>query len=538
MKYTLLTILVSCLTITAIAQPPKVQWAKCYGGSNSDQAKSILQTADGGYITAGTTSSSDSEVTGFHGGLTDIWVVKTDDTGKISWARCYGGSATEYGYAIRPTKDGGYVIAGAVSSTDGDVSGVHGSNDMWVIKINASGSIQWQKCLGGSSDDGANAIQQTADGGYIVAGYATSTDGQVSGVHNDSSGIPSFDAWVVKLDDTGRIMWQKALGGAGRDFANSVQQAADGGYIVAGFTNSDDGDITKRYGTSSTRDAWVVKLSSTGSLSWQKSLGGTNDDVFNAVLTTADSGYILTGTTFSNDNDVSGIHLDTGTAVTSDLWVVKLDKSGSLSWQRCYGGVQDEAGNDIEPTADGNYIVCGSSNSDDGDVSGNHNYSKYVLEDFWALLINTSGDISWQKCAGGIYDDVANSITQASDGGFAMCGYNRSVDGDFHNYHGGTNDYGVVKLAKPLAVQDVNAGTHAISIFPNPSTGTFTLQYHLSANAAVVITDVAGKTVANISLPKGSTQAAINAAAWQPGIYFYKVLQNGSTLQSGKLLKQ
>ncbi|MGQ9856230.1 MAG: hypothetical protein ACUVQF_05790 [Fervidobacterium sp.] len=171
----------------------------------------------------------------------------------IQWQKTLGGNDHDYAYSIEQTADGGYIVAGATLSNDGDVKGNHGSytHDMWVVKLDASGNIKWQKFLGGTSDDYAYSIQQTSDGGYIVAGYTSSNNGDVTGNHGYE------DMWVVKLDGTGNIAWQKCLGGSSYDYAYSILQTSDGGYIVAGCTESDNGDVSeKRWGN----DVWVVKL--------------------------------------------------------------------------------------------------------------------------------------------------------------------------------------------------------------------------------------------------------------------------------------
>ena len=148
-------------------------------------------------------------------------------------------------------------MAGYTESDDGDVIGNHGNYDMWIVKLSSTGEIAWQKCLGGSNKDEAYSIQQTPDGGYIVASYTESGDGNIIG--NDGYG----DMWIVKLSSTGEINWQKCLGGSDYDGAEAIQQTTDGGYIVAGYTASDDGDVV---GYHDDCDMWIVKLNSDGEI--------------------------------------------------------------------------------------------------------------------------------------------------------------------------------------------------------------------------------------------------------------------------------
>jgi hypothetical protein len=242
----LVTVSLICIAETA----PEIIWQKILGGSSDDYAFSIQQTPDGGYIVAGYTESNDGDVKGNHENG-DFWIVKLDKDGNIEWQKTLGGSNWDWAFSVQQTPDGGYIVAGFTWSNDGDVSGNHGSLDAWIVKLDKDGNIEWQKTLGGSGNDWATSVQQTTDGGYIVAGGTYSTDGVIRGNHG------SLDAWVVKLDGNGNMQWQKALGGSGSDSAWSVQQTTDGGYIVAGFTKSNDGDVTGNHGSA---DFWVVKL--------------------------------------------------------------------------------------------------------------------------------------------------------------------------------------------------------------------------------------------------------------------------------------
>ncbi len=341
-----------------------------------DGGNCIRSTFDGGYIVAGSSRSTDGDVTGNHG-MHDYWVIKLSATGAIMWQKSFGGTGLDLAHDIRQTPDSGYILVGGSSSNDGDVSGNHGGEDYWVVRLTSTGSIIWQASLGGSGDDIASAIQQTPDGGYIVTGKSESNDGDVTGNHGN------FDYWVVKLTSTGGIMWQKSLGGSADEEniedggTGQLVQTPDGGYIVSGFSKSNDGDVTGNHGDN---DYWVVKISSTGSILWQRSYGGTGDDAALALYQTADSGVVVTGTTYSNDGDVSGNHGG------YDYWLVKLSGTGLLQWQLCLGGTGASPGDvafSIIPTLGGGYALCGLSNSNDGDVWGNNGSF-----DFWVVKLN------------------------------------------------------------------------------------------------------------------------------------------------------
>lgn len=214
------------------------------------KAQSIELTNDGGFIVAGSTHSDDGNVSGNHG-MSDFWIVKLDSEGVLEWQKCLGGSGHDWAHSVQQTADGGYILAGSTESNDGDVTGNHGGQDFWIVKLKEDGELEWQRCLGGSSNDTASAVQQTIDGGYIVSGYTESNDGDVSGNRGNS------DYWLVKLSSSGDLLWQKCLGGSDHDYSHSLQQTTDGGYILAGSSRSNDGDVTGNQGD---YDFWVVKL--------------------------------------------------------------------------------------------------------------------------------------------------------------------------------------------------------------------------------------------------------------------------------------
>src|SRR5205085_2881439 len=179
-----------------------------------------------------------------------------------------GGGAEDKAWSVVQTTDGGFVIAGSSLSNNGDITIPHGDYDYWIVKLDANGNLVWQKSLGGSGDDQAFSIQQTTDGGFIIAGVSYSQDGDVSGNHG------SGDYWIAKTDIAANILWEKSFGGTSTDVGYSVQQTIDGGFLVAGSTISNDGDVSQTHGGV---DCWVLKLDTSGNLEWQKSLGGSNE---------------------------------------------------------------------------------------------------------------------------------------------------------------------------------------------------------------------------------------------------------------------
>ncbi len=268
-----------------------IQWQNTIGGSGYDQLYSIQQTSDGGYILGGYSNSGISgDKTESSQGDYDYWVVKLDAIGNIQWQTTIGGNDADWLYSVQQTTDGGYILGGySLSDISGDkTEGTQGGNDYWVVKLDASGNIQWQNTIGGNNDDNLTSIQQTTDGGYILGGYSYS---DISGDKTENS-QGSDDYWVVKLNASGNIQWQNTIGGSGYDQLYSIQQTSDGGYILGGYSESNiSGDKTEN--SQGFDDYWVVKLDTTGNIQWQNTIGGSNFDYLTSVQKTSDGGYII-----------------------------------------------------------------------------------------------------------------------------------------------------------------------------------------------------------------------------------------------------
>jgi hypothetical protein len=362
----LITILYVVFFLTFPAVAAHCHWLNTYGGLGFDYAYSIQQTQDQGFIVAGFTDS-------YGAGSRDAWVMKLDNTGAIIWQKTYGGEDDDGVKFIQQAQDGGYVVAGYTRSYGA------GSRDAWVMKLDNTGAIIWQKTYGGESWEQIDSVQQTADGGYIVTGLT------------QSFGAGESDVWVMKLDSTGTVAWQKMYGGSGNDWASLIQQTADGGYIVVGGTSS--------FGAGK-EDAWVIKLDSTGTVIWQKMYGGSDYDCALFVQQTSDSGYIVSGSTGSYG---AGSH---------DAWVMKLDSTGTIVWQKTYGGANNDNAHSIRQTADGGYIMVGYTSSFGAGK-----------EDTWVVRLDGTGTVIWQKTYGGAGEDLVNSISQTQDQGYIIAGY-------------------------------------------------------------------------------------------------------------------
>jgi len=401
-----------------IAQP-SIKWQKNYGGSGPDEAYSVRQTNDGGYIIAGTTISNDGDVGGTFG-YADYWIIKLDGGGNLEWKKNYGGAEPDIAFSIEQTNDNGYIVVGFSESNQGNVGGNNGDADYWIVKLNANGNIEWEKNYGGTQWDFAQSVKQIFDGGYIIAGSSSSDNGDVGGNNGN------YDYWIVKLNAVGNLEWEQNYGGTQFDLANVVQQTNDGGYIVAGHSRSNSAN--------SSDDYWILKLDTNGNLEWEKNYGGLYCEVAKSIQQTLDGGYIVAGFTDGSGGDVSNNNGD------NDYWIIKLDLNGNLEWEKNYGGTSDDKANSIKQTNDGGYIVVGYSGSNDDDI--NDNYGFY---DYWIVKLDDFGNIEWEQNYGGTDRDEPNSMMLTDDGGYIVAGFSYSNDGDLTGNYG-NNDFWVVKL--------------------------------------------------------------------------------------------
>jgi len=504
------------LTATSIFSQPTIQWQKSLGGSQFDDVYSVQETSDGGYIAAGFTSSTNGDIIGNHGGY-DFLVVKYSIIGSVEWQKTYGGTGLEWAYAIENTPDGGYIVAGYADSNNGDVSGNHGGTDAWIVKLSSAGEIQWQKCLGGSGWEEAWAIQVTTDGGYIVAGRSNSTNGDVTGNHG------SLDYWVVKLNSIGIIEWQKCLGGTGEDDAYAVRQTSDGGYIVAGETSSNNGNVTGNHGNV---DYWVVKLSVNGNLEWQKCFGGSGGDRANDIVQAEDGGFVVMGQASSNNGDIT--HPRGG----YDIWAVKMSHNGTLEWQKSFGGSDQDWGRAMQKTSEGGYVIIGTAWSNNGDIEDTTS-----IFDFWVLKLSKEGTLEWQKSLGGSLGDTGRAIQLTSDGGYIVGGISWSSDGDLTE-HQGKSDFWVVKLSPAsVGVENVPAfSTVPLEIFPNPAHESISLNIATDDQALhVSVTDMQGRIIQRTSIANG---VRLDVSSFPKGMYCVFVSTVSGKLYYGKFLKE
>lgn len=428
------------------AQTPVIVWQKCMGGSGYDNGLGVTATIDGGAAVVGNTTSNDGDVTVSFGDY-DVWVVKLDASGNIEWQKSYGGSALDEGDCIRQTADHGYIVAGSSSSKDGDITGNHDSSDLWIFKIDSVGALQWEKAYGGSSDEWLPDLQLTEDGGYIISGTTASHDGDVT----NNYGLADY--WIVKIDSAGNIEWQKTFGGSDFDEAFSIHNSSDHGFLICGLSTSNDLDVSGNHGGSF--DYWIIKIDSAGNLQWQKSLGGSSDDWCFGITEGSNSAILSVGFSSSDDGDVTGNHGG------NDMWLTALDTSGALIWEKSLGGSLGDLGGTIIPYQNG-FAISGVSASTDGDLSSNQGVS-----DLWIVGIDTIGNIKWETSLGGDnYERIGyHGIDESPDGFLYVFGTTLSNNGDVTGHHV-YEDFWLVKLSNVTGIAP-SPPPYVLNVFPS-----------------------------------------------------------------------
>lgn len=347
-------------------------WNRTYGGTDTDYGRSMIQTADGGYIIAGWTST-----------LLAGYVVKTDEMGNMQWNKTYDAGGDDGFSSVVQSSEGGYALAGYTSYGAGGY-------DFWLVRIDESGRPMWNRTYGGASSEFASSLVQTDDGGYALAGYT------------NSFGAGGYDFWLVKTDRAGIQEWNETYGTSGKEEADWLIQTSDGGYLMAGVTNSSG------YGS---YDAYLVKTDSEGILQKKEQYGGANIDRAKSAIETTDGGYMIAGFTESY-----------GTGLLSrDYWLFKIDRSLDLVWSKTYGGLGYDEAFSVVAAGDGGYLLAG------------RMYFE-TQPDVVFLKTDSEGTAQWSRTYGGAQEDIVVSCVKTKDGGYAAAGSTNSFSSNFDFY--------------------------------------------------------------------------------------------------------
>ena len=417
----------------------QISWQETYGGSSTDQGSAVCSTADGGYLLASNVRSVDGDITNKTTADTldyDIWLAKSNSTGTIEWSKAYGGTKDDMPDCIVQTADGGYILTGTTLSGDGDFTGTgfHGNTDIFLLKLDSQGNKQWLKCYGGTGyESGFNVIENT-EGNFLVAGMTYN-----SGSSGDLSGTSSrgwTDAFILKLSSTGTIIWKQRYGGNLDDRARDMVEMEDGGYIFAceAESYSGSGEVNVNLGNNHTYDFWILRLNSSGQIQWKKNFGGTSHERPGMIRRLADGNFIIVGFTSSSNMDAAGNHGG------SDGFIVKMDPDGNKLWSRTIGGSADDYLEDILVLNDTSFMVTGYAASSDGDLEGNHGST-----DGWVAQMNYNGDLRSSIYLGSSGPDRLLELDLLKNKQVVVTGFAGASDGDVSAVDGAA-DIWVLKL--------------------------------------------------------------------------------------------
>ena len=521
----------TAISFFSFSQRFAIEWQQCYGGSSGDGGEEIILLADSTYIIFGGSGSDDGDISFAHG-ENDIWLVKTDWYGNLIWEKTVGGSDDESFLNFHLTPEGNYIISSYTLSNDGDVSGNHGGLDYWVAKTDSLGNIIWQRCIGSSVNDYPEQMVVDDVGNIYVIGGSHGDDGDITDPHG------FVDFWIVKLNTDGELLWDRSLGGSTLDWGICISPTSDGGYIVGGYTASSDGDVECENTNIGQLDMWIVKLDSLNNIQWQQCYGGSEFDNAIDIKTTDDGGYIIAGITRSNDGDVSGFHGIAGES--TDLWIVKIDSLGTIEWQRCLGGTDDEGNPEITITEDGSYLINAYTYSNNGDVSGNHSNPGYFA-DIWLVKLSEEGDLLWQQCFGSWGGEVSVGVCIISDTELMLAGGASHPSGNvecdlFAPSPPSDSDLWMFKIVDTVSVQipENKININNVNVYPNPAQSFITFELPKQyENCMLEIIDVYSNVL--IKTEPNNPKEVINVQALKPGFYIYTLRAKGLN-KSGKII--
>jgi hypothetical protein len=467
---------------TSLAQPvPETLWTHTYGGNTDDAGLCVQQTSDAGYVLAGRTLS-------YGAGDDDVYLVKTNSTGDTLWTNTYGGGAHEEAWSVQQTVDGGYILAGWTASFGA------GYADFYLIRTGSSGSLMWSRTYGGSSEDRATAVRQTGDGGYAIAGYT------------QCYGAGYYDFYLIKTSSTGDTLWTRTYGGSGGEFAYAMETTDDGGFALAGLTNSFGAGFN---------DMYLVRTNGSGDTLWTRTYGGTGYEIANSVHQTDDGGFILAGET------------KISAAARSNFFLVKTDAQGNQLWTRTFGEGSDDRAWSVHPCRDGGYVVAGMTQSYGANWG-----------DFFLGKVNQQGDSLWVCTYGGTNWDEAYAMEPTGDGGYILAGYSNSFGA------GGYKDLYLVKTGPdPMSVGPSDGlwpHAYRLSCYPNPFNASATISFDIPSAGFVSlrIFDLLGRNVSVLRerfMDAGNHLVNFDGTGLASGIYFAR-LDAGPISKTNKIM--
>jgi hypothetical protein len=557
MKKSILALFIFSSLFSSAQNPLVKMWDKRFGGNAQDILTCFIQTDDNGFLLGGLSGSDSSgdKTENMRGNHEDYWIVKIDSAGNKQWDKTFGGisgSSGDWLHSIDQTYDGGYILGGYSYSAAGgdktqDTWGGFGDADYWIVKTDAQGIKLWDTDVGGTSGDFLYAVRQTSDGGYILGGFSSST---VSGDKSQSTwGFYSVDYWIVTVDSLGNKMWDRDFGGTDSDFLYSVEQTSDGGFILAGYSNSGIGG-NKTEASYGSYDYWIIKTDYAGFMQWNKTHGGSGSDFPYSIIQRPAGGYVVTG---SSSSGISGDKSENtwGGGTDKDYWILRMTSLGEIFWDKDLGGNDSECefsafgmnqfppGNVIS-TLDGGYLVSGASHSY---ATGNKSENNLGPQQGWLVKLNASGQKLWDKTIFTTAEDESAFVVQTSDGCYAVAtstaagigGYKSQDSWDTAHF---LTDYWIVKFCDSTFFTSLSKPEFkdpSLSLFPDPAGDQFTISNFQASLESIEIFNSIGERV--YSSDVNCASCIVHCESFRPGIYFVKAI-SGSEILSGKIIKQ
>jgi hypothetical protein len=483
----LLLLAISFYGFETFAQDNKITWQENIGGSQMDIANDIVEGNNHSFYTVGYSYSNDGNFQN-NLGWEDAKIIKTNKSGLIEWERSFGGSDADVFTSI--TSQGDFVIAAGWSASEDAGITNRGSEDALIVKYDASGNLVWIKSYGGSSSDRINQIITLQDGNYLLAGYTYSNNNDIT----VNRGMVDF--WMLKLDQNGNIMWSRTYGGSDDDFASALAEDSNGDIIIVGNSTSIDFDVAGNYGE---WDAWIIKTNAIGEILWQNVYGDVGNDEIAAVNILDKDEIVLVGNTFSNNSNALG---------KSDGWVLHLDMQGSKLKETRLGGEENDYIYSVDINSDGDLLLSGQTHSNSGDLFDNQGNG-----DGWLVAINISGYVLWQETLGGnSSDDIQNAI-YTSSGSIAIAGSSKSNNGDVID-NNGSWDFWLVEInGNSKTIDEDN-----LMLFPNPALDNINFFLQKKTVELVTITNMAGQIISTQNFNE-QHQGQIDITAFPAGIY-------------------
>lgn len=447
-----------------------------------------------------------------------------DEKGDLDWQKSFGGTGSDLLNSIQNTTDGGFILAGTSTSMKGGdkEEDNYGQEDFWIIKLNAKGDEEWQKTIGGTGMEKLKAIHETSDGGYIIGGSSSSS---ISGVKTEVN-YGNLDYYILKLDATGNIDWQKTFGGQYMDKLESIIPTSDNGFLVGGWSNSpQSGNKTEdSYGEG---DYWVLKLDDNGEVQWQRVFGGEDDDHLYVLLETKDEGFVIGGNSRSGATGNKKKSNGKGT----DFWILKITVGGSIDWEATYDFGKFDVLTSISENDDGTLLLGGHAKTEN---LGLKRSDKKGINDFIALKIASDGEERWRQSVGSSGEEVLSKLVETRDGGYLLAGTSAGKVSRDKNTGQGRKDFWVVKL-KDKEKEEEKERYVGLEAFPNPTLSfTNIIVNHEFETGTASVYDISGKTIQNFEIT--SRTVPIDMQGLPVGVYIVTVTTNVAT-ESVKILK-